>query len=222
MNSWGVIWDSRNLLLQGLLATLALTGATIVGSTVVGFLVGFGRYRRIPVLNAVLRIYIEVFRGTPLLMQLLFIYFGAAYLRWDWMSIFLASFIGLTLFQGAYISEVFRAGFESVPLGQREAATTLGLSRFNITKDVVFPQTLPVVLPPLFAQYLQLIKNTSIASVIGYAELVHEGQAATNLGANAFDVYLVLAAIYFIVSYPLSLAARGLERRIVNRRERVA
>lgn len=222
MNNWVQIWEYRDLLLQGIGATLLLTIVSMMTSTILGFLVGLGRYARIPVLGVVLRVYLEIFRGTPLLVQLLFVYFGAAYLRLDAVSVFIAALIAMTLYQGAYMSEVFRAGFESVPSGQREAATVLGMSRFNINKDVVFPQTLPVVLAPLFGQYLTLVKNTSLASVISYFDIVRQGQAIIDQGVNSFDVYLVVAALFFIISYPLSLVARALEKRTITRRERTA
>ena len=222
MSGWAQIWDYRDLLLQGFFATIVLVLASTVTSTVLGFVVGLGRYARVPVLGVILRIYLEIFRGTPLLVQLLFVYFGAAYMRLDSITVFNASLIAMTLYQGAYISEIFRAGFESVSSGQREAATTLGLSRFNITKDVIFPQTLPVVLPPLFGQYLTLIKNTSLASVISYFEIVRQGQAIIDHGVNSFQVYLVVAAMFFIISYPLSLVARGTEKRGIRKRERIA
>jgi len=221
-NAWEAIWAGRELLWNGLLATLALSAVTIITSTVVGFLVGFARYSRIPVLDVVLRVYLELFRGTPLLIQLMFVYFGAAYLRLDWVSVFIASAIAITLYQGAYISEVFRAGFASVPPGQREAARTLGLSRFHTNKDVVFPQTTLVVLPPLFGQYLTLIKNTVLASVIGFSDIVRQGQAIIERGANSFVVYLVIAALFFAFNYPLSLLAGALERRIIRKRGVVA
>lgn len=222
MSGWDAIWAGRELLLQGLIATLALSAVGIVTSTVVGFFVGFARYARIPVLNVVLRGYLELFRGTPLLIQLLFVYFGGAYLRLDWVTVFSASVIAITLYQGAYISEVFRAGFESVPPGQREAARTLGLSRFHINRDVIFPQTVLVVLPPLFGQYLTLIKNTALASVIGFSDLLRQGQAVIERGGNSFLVYLVIAALFFVFNYPLSLLARSLEERIIKKRGRIA
>lgn len=221
-NAWEAVWAGREILWNGLLATLALSAVAIITSTIVGFLVGFARYSRIPVLNVVLRIYLEVFRGTPLLIQLMFVYFGAAYMRLDWISIFLASVIAITLYQGAYISEVFRAGFESVPFGQREAARTLGLSKFHINKDVIFPQTLLVVLPPLFGQYLTLIKNTVLASVIGFSDIVRQGQAIIERGANSFVVYLVIAALFFAFNYPLSVLVRVIEKRIIRKRGEVA
>jgi polar amino acid transport system permease protein len=167
-------------------------------------------------------VYLEIFRGTPLLIQLLFVYFGAAYLRLDWITVFAASVIAITLYQGAYISEVFRAGFEAVPAGQREAASTLGLSRFHINLHVIFPQTLLVVLPPLFGQYLTLTKNTVLASVIGYSDVVRQGQAIIERGANSFTVYLVVAILFFVFNYPLSLLVRAIEKRIIRKRGEVA
>jgi polar amino acid transport system permease protein len=222
MSDWELLWAGRGLLLNGLIATLVLSAAAIVTSTVIGFLVGFARYQRIPVLSPVLRVYLEIFRGSPLLIQLLFVYFGAAYLRIDWIGVFAAGVIAITLYQGAYISEVFRAGFESVSPGQREAAKTLGLSNFHINKDVILPQTWLVVLPPLFGQYLTLIKNTTLVSVIGYSDIVRNGTAIIERGANSFTVYLVIAVLFFAFNYPLSVLARWMETRIIRRRGEVA
>jgi polar amino acid transport system permease protein len=212
---WSVIWDNRELLLLGFLFTLALVVVTVVTSTILGFLVALARNARVPVLSQVLRVYLEVFRGSPLLVQILFVYFGAAYLGLHGVSVFLAVVIATTLYQGAYISEVFRAGLEAVPRGQREAAITLGLSKFHITKNVVVPQAMRISLPPLFGQYIALIKNTSLASVIGYADLVKQGQGIVDQFGNAFEVFLVVGALYFILSYPFSLAARRLERKSI-------
>lgn len=222
MSELDAIWEGRELLLQGLLATLALSAVAIVTSTIIGFVVGFVRYTRVPLLSAIFRVYLEIFRGTPLLIQLLFVFFGAAYLRLDWVTVFAAGVIAITLYQGAYISEVFRGGFESVPLGQREAATTLGLSRFHINKDVIFPQTILVVIPPLFGQYLTLIKNTALVSVIGFSDLVRQGQAIIERGANSFAVYLFIGVLFFAFNYPLSVLARKIEERIIRKRGSVA
>lgn len=222
MSELDAIWEGRELLLQGLLATLALSAVAIVTSTVIGFVVGFVRYTRVPVLSTIFRVYLEIFRGTPLLIQLLFVFFGAAYLRLDWVTVFMAGVIAITLYQGAYISEVFRGGFESVPVGQREAATTLGLSRYHINKDVIFPQTILVVIPPLFGQYLTLIKNTALVSVIGFSDLVRQGQAIIERGANSFAVYLFIGVLFFAFNYPLSVLARKIEERIIRKRGSVA
>lgn len=210
------IWESRELLLLGFWFTVVLTVVTIITSTVLGFLVALGRSAHIPVLGPILRIYLEVFRGTPLLIQILFIYFGSAYLNLSGITVFGAIAIAMTLYYGAYISEIFRAGFESVPYGQHEAGRSLGLSRFNVIKDVVVPQTFTIVRPPLVGQWISLVKGTALASVIGYADLVRQGQGIIDRIGNPFAVFLVVAALYFIISYPMSLVERHLEKRTVN------
>ena len=216
---WDFIWANRHLLLLGFWFTLTLTLLTIVTSTVVGFLVALARAARVPVLSQALRVYLEVFRGSPLLIQILFIFFGAAYLNIINITVFQAAAIAITFYQGAYVCEIFRAGLESVPKGQREAGQVLGLSRFSLTKEVVLPQTMTVVLPPLFGQYITLVKNTSLASVIGYFDLVRQGQGLIDRQGNPFAIFLVVAALYFIISYPLSLIARYLEKRTIRTRK---
>jgi polar amino acid transport system permease protein len=214
---WSVIADNHYLLLSGFWFTIELTVASIVTSTLLGLVVALIRYLRVPLLAQVARVYLEVFRGSPLLVQILFIYFGAAYLAIDAVTVFIAVLLALTLYQGAYVSEIFRAGLESVPAGQWEAGRTLGLPRWRILKDVVLPQTVTVVLPPLFGQYIGLVKNTSLASVIGYADLTRQGQGIIDRFGNPFLVFLVVAVGYFIISYPLSLTARSLEKRRIRK-----
>lgn len=214
---WHVIASNQHLLLSGFWFTIELTVASIVTSTVLGLIVALIRFLRVPVLAQAGRLYLEVFRGSPLLVQILFIYFGAAYLQIDAVTVFIAVLLALTLYQGAYISEIFRAGLESVPAGQWEAGRTLGLPRWRILKDIVLPQTVTVVLPPLFGQYIGLVKNTSLASVIGYADLTRQGQGIIDRFGNPFLVFLVVAIGYFIISYPLSLTARSLEKRRIRK-----
>jgi polar amino acid transport system permease protein len=214
---WNAIVSNHNLLLSGFWATIELTVASIVTSTVLGLIIALIRFLRVPVLTQVARVYLEVFRGSPLLVQILFIYFGAAYLNIDAVTVFIAVLLALTLYQGAYVSEILRAGLESVPAGQWEAGRTLGLPRWRILKDVVFPQTVTVVLPPLFGQYIGLVKNTSLASIIGYADLTRQGQGIIDRFGDPFLVFLVVAVGYFIISYPLSLTARSLEKRRIRK-----
>jgi polar amino acid transport system permease protein len=214
---WIEIWENRGLLLLGFSQTLSLTVVTVVTSTVLGFLVALVRVNRIPVLTPVVRVYLEIFRGSPPLVQILFVYFAAAYLNLTGVTVFLAVVIALTLFEATFISEIFRAGFEAVPLGQREAGRTLGLSRFSVTRDVVLPQTMTIVLPPLFGQYIALVKVTSLASVIGYADIVRQGQGIVDRFGNPFEVFTVVALLYFIISYPMSLIASHLEARTIKK-----
>ncbi|MDQ0912955.1 polar amino acid transport system permease protein [Streptomyces canus] len=213
---WSVIWSNRALYVDGLWSTVLLSLAAIATATLVGLLVAAVRTSRIPVLAQLARGYLEVFRGTPLLIQMLFIYFGAAYLSGFAISVFGAALLALTLYQGAYIAEVFRAGIEAVPRGQWEASRVLGLSRVQTFGGVILPQTRAIVLPPLVGQYLSLIKDTSIAVVIGYVELVRQGQAVIDRVGDPTTSYLAVAVLYFVICYPLSVLVRRMERKAVT------
>ncbi|MDQ1045241.1 amino acid ABC transporter permease [Streptomyces sp. V4I2] len=212
---WSVIWSNRQLFTDGLWATVLLSLAAIATGTLTGLLVAAVRTSRIPLVAQLARVYLEVFRGTPLLIQMLFLYFGAAYLNLAGITVFGAALLALTLYQGAYIAEIFRAGIEAVPRGQWEAARVLGLSRTQTFTTVILPQTRAIVLPPLVGQYLSLVKDTSIAVVIGYVELVRQGQAVIDRAGDPATTYLAVAALYFVICYPLSLVVRRMERKAV-------
>lgn len=222
---WADVLESREVLLHGFRNTVSLSIVTILTSSALGLLVALLRTERVRFVSPLLRGYLEVFRGSPLLIQMLFIYFGAAYIAQTYelpatvgtylneFSTYEAAVVALTLYEGALISEIFRAGIESVPPGQREAARSLGLSRLHVLRDVVLPQSVTVALPPLVGQYIGLVKDTALAATIVYAELVLEGQAVIARIGLPFHVYIVIAAMYFIVCYPMSLAAARLEQR---------
>jgi polar amino acid transport system permease protein len=212
---WSVIWSNRELFTDGLWATVLLSLAAIATGTLTGLLVAAVRTSRVPLLAQLARIYLEVFRGTPLLIQMLFLYFGAAYLNLAGITVFGAALLALTLYQGAYIAEIFRAGIEAVPRGQWEAARVLGITRVQTFTTVILPQTRAIVLPPLVGQYLSLVKDTSIAVVIGYVELVRQGQAVIDRAGDPATTYLAVAALYFVICYPLSLVVRRMERKAV-------
>ncbi|MFE2423048.1 amino acid ABC transporter permease [Streptomyces hokutonensis] len=214
--NWSVIWSNRELYVSGLGATVLLSLAAIATGTLLGLAVAAVRTSRIPVLTQLARGYLEVFRGTPLLIQMLFIYFGAAYLGLVGITVFGAALLALTLYQGAYIAEIFRAGIEAVPRGQWEAARVLGLPRVQTFVSVILPQTRAIVLPPLVGQYLSLIKDTSIAVVIGYVELVRQGQAVIDRVGDPATSYVAVAVLYFVICYPLSLLVRHMERKAVT------
>jgi polar amino acid transport system permease protein len=213
---WSVISDNRDLYLSGLWSTVLLSLAAIATGTLAGLLVAAVRTSRIPVLAQLARAYLEVFRGTPLLIQMLFIYFGAAYLSGFDISVFGAALLALTLYQGAYIAEIFQAGIEAVPRGQWEASRVLGLGRVQTFTGVILPQTRAIVLPPLVGQYLSLIKDTSIAVVIGYVELLRQGQAVIDRVGDPATSYLAVAVLYFVICYPLSVLVRRMERKAVT------
>ncbi|MEA3125961.1 MAG: polar amino acid transport system permease protein [Caballeronia sp.] len=207
-----LLMSSLPILLQGLLTTLILSVAAIVGGTLVGLLAAvlraFGPWGT----PRLARLYTELFRGTPVLITLMFIYFGVSYFGYA-IDVFAAGVIGLSVYQGAYIAEVFRSGIESVQKGQWEVSQILGLSKTQAFFSVILPQTGKIVLPPLIGQYLSLIKDTSIVSMIGMSELMHQGQAIVDRIGKPVEIYGLVAVLYFIVCFPLSRWVRRHDRR---------
>ncbi|MBB5410784.1 MULTISPECIES: amino acid ABC transporter permease [unclassified Paraburkholderia] len=203
---------SFSILLQGLVTTLLLSIASIVGSTLIGLfaavLRSFGPWGT----ARLARLYTELFRGTPVLITLMFIYFGVSYFGYA-IDVFAAGVIGLSIYQGAYIAEIFRSGIEAVPKGQWEVSQILGLTRAQSFSFVVLPQTGKIVLPPLVGQYLSLIKDTSIVSMIGMSELMHGGQAIVDRVGKPVEIYGLVALIYFAVCFPLSQWVRHHDSR---------
>ncbi|ODT13297.1 MAG: hypothetical protein ABS57_19125 [Mesorhizobium sp. SCN 65-12] len=209
------VWASRWLLLDSFLTTLFLSAIAIVVGTFVGTLVSVLRALNIGVLNVVLRIYVEVFRGTPLLMQLFFVYFGLPMLGIE-VDKFWAAFSAISLYTGAYVAEVLRAGVEAVPKGQVEAATALGLSFGQRLWYVVRPQALRVALPPLVGVYVAIIKDTSLATVIGYNELMRRAMELVLQYGRPLEVLLTVGCLYFIICFPISKFSEWIERRLAR------
>ena len=207
-----LLMTSLAILLQGLLATLLLSAASIVGGTLIGLLAAVLRTFGPGGTARIARLYTELFRGTPVLITLMFIYFGVSYFGYA-IDVFAAGVVGLSIYQGAYISEVFRSGIEAVPKGQWEVSQILGLSKTQAFFSVILPQTGKIVMPPLVGQYLSLIKDTSIVSMIGMSELMHGGQAIVDRVGQPVEIYGLVAVLYFIVCFPLSQWVRHHDRR---------
>lgn len=209
---FSIILESRGVLVDGLLLTIGLSIVAIVLGTVVGFAVAIPYTIRIPVVRQVLRVYIELFRGTPLLMQLFFVYFGLPYMGVT-VDRFPAAVAALTVYSGAYIAEIIRAGIESVPRGQREASESLGLTFAQTMRRVIIPQAATVAVPPLAGFYIGLVKDTSLAMIIGYRELLRTAQEIIDRTGQPMVVYVAVALMYFLICFPLSRLAAQLEGR---------
>ena len=210
--NFSLVSDSFPLLFQGLLMTLLLSIASMIGSTIVGLVAATLRTSRLPVGSQIARVYVEIFRGSPLLITLLVVYYGVAYAGYD-MNVLVAAIIGISVYHGAYIAEIIRGGIEAVPHGQWEASKILGLSSTQTFTSVILPQTRKLVLPPLVGQYIALIKDTSLAFIIGLAELTRQGQSIIDRVGQPVLFYFLVAVIYFIICYPLSLWVQSLDRR---------
>jgi polar amino acid transport system permease protein len=213
--NFGLIWQSLPFLWSGFLVTLALAAVSIVGSTLLGLGVAAVRTSRLPVLPTIARAYVEIFRGSPIPITLLFVYFGAAlYLGYS-VNLFVAAAVGLSVYHSAFVAEIIRSGIEAVPIGQHEAAQILGLKPAQAFRWVVLPQTVKIVLPPMVGQYISLIKDTSIASIIGLAEMMKVGQSIVDRTSDPVSIYLAIAVFYFIVCYPLSVWVTRTQRKAI-------
>ncbi len=212
-----IIWDARWLLLDSFLVTLYLSAAAVVGGTVVGAAIAVVRTLGFVPLNLLLRAYIELFRGTPLLMQLFFIYFGLPMLGLP-IERFWAAFVALTLFTSAYVAEVFRSGIEAVPRGQTEAATALGMSFYQRLVYIISPQALRITLPSLIGVYVSVIKDTSLATVIGYNELTRRSMELVLRYGHPLEFFFAVCVLYFIICYPISKFSERLERSLAARK----
>ena len=212
------------LIAQGFFGIGAFTGGTLrlaLPAIVLGFMLGtaicLARLSRRRWLRLAALIYVEFFRGVPLVMVIFWFWFivpamvGKALPEY---SVALAAFV---IFEAAYLAEIVRAGIQSVPRGQVEAATATGLSSAQTMRQVVLPQALRNMIPALVTQFIVLLKDTSLASIIGYVDLTKAAQIVNNREIRPFELYLFIALIYWLCSYSMSRYARLLENRLAAR-----
>ena len=208
-----VILKNLPFLLQGLLLTVKLSLWTIVGGTAVGLVVGTVRHLRSPVLGTIAAIYVELIRGTPLLVVLFMTYFGVPALLGYKTDAYHAAVSGFIVFIGAYLAEDFRSGLRSVGDRMIQAGLATGLTPWQTLRLIVLPQAVRRVIPAVFSQYVRLFKFTSVASVIGVTELTG---AALLVNAREFQpvtIISMLALTYLVLCYGLSLVGRLLYSR---------
>lgn len=201
-------------LLLGLGVTLKLTAASFCGALAVGLATALLRLSGSPAGRFIARVYMECIRNTPLLIQLIFLYFVLAPVLG--MEAFATAVLSLSLFEGAYVSEIFRAGILSIEQGQWDAARSLGMGKLSAYRLVILPQALRRVLPPLASQGVSIIKDSSLASVIAIAELTLQGQSIVAETFLSFEIWFTVAALYWLVTTALSSAATALERRMAH------
>ena len=201
-----------SLLLQGLELTLAVSFSALLVSVVLGTGLGLLRFFRLPVLARLGNAYVDIVRGIPLIVLLSVVYYGLPTLGLTLPS-FPAAVLALGLYSAAYTSEIVRGGLSSVPVGQIEAGRSLGLSRAQAVRHVVLPQAWRVALPALGNEFISLILGSSLASAVTLQELFSQGRYITNATYRQFEVYAVLAVIYFLLTFALTRVVRWLERR---------
>ncbi len=207
------LWDiARNLLLAARW-TVALSLIAFVGGGVFGMALLLARLAKLPGAQRGVALYVQLFQGTPLLMQLFLAYFGLALLGIE-VSAWVAAGLALTLYASAFLAEIWRGCVDAIPKGQWEAADSLALSFTEKMRHVISPQALRIAIAPTVGFLVQVIKGTALASVIGFVELTKAGTMITNATFRPFTVYACVALMYFALCWPISAYSRRLEREL--------
>jgi len=200
------------LLLRGAVTTVAISVSAMSLALVLGLFAAVGRMSRRRSMRFISGFYVEVIRGTPLLVQLFIVYYGLPSYGIK-LDPFVAGFLTLGIHYGAYLSEVYRAGILSVDRGQWEAAASIGMTRSTVLRMIILPQAIRVILPPIGNYFISMLKDSALTATITVSELLRAGQLRVAITFRAMDIYLMVAAIYLALSYPLSLLIRWLEKR---------
>ncbi|MBW2674644.1 MAG: amino acid ABC transporter permease [Deltaproteobacteria bacterium] len=228
--NWGVIFDNFRALLiwtfphglggeifyglGGLSLSIVLAFIALTASFAIGLAAGLGRLSKSSLISTPSILYIELIRGNPLIMVIFWVYFFSPVLTGMQMDVFWSATIAFTIFSGAYLAEIVRAGVKAIPPGQMEAATASGLNYFKAMRFVILPQALKMMIPAIVGQFIALFKDTSLAYIIGVFELTTVAQTVNNrLMIYPFEIYTTIAVLYFICCYSMSMVARNLERK---------
>ncbi len=211
--NWGLVWNYRVTFLNGWLLTIGVSAAALVLSTLIGVLAAIARRSSFLPLRYSAAFYIETIRGLPLIVLVLAGFYGVANaLHWD--DRISAGIVILSLFSGAYISEIIRAGVESIGRTQWDSARAIGLTTVQTYRFVVFPQVLRQSLPPLAGQFSSIIKDSSLLSIIGITELTFSAQQIASATYSTLACYLPLGICYLLLTVPISLWTKWLEKRV--------
>jgi polar amino acid transport system permease protein len=200
------------ILMMGFVLTLKISATATIFGIIIGTIVGIARLSKEPVTRGLSLAYVELIRNTPLLVQIYIIYFFVgSMLR---LSAFAAGTAALSIFAGAYVGEIVRAGIQSIHKGQMEAARSLGMPYSKAMRFIILPQAFKRIIPPLAGQFISLIKDSSLVSVIALADLMFQGQQAVARTYYAFEVYFTVAFLYLVMTFALSMATQYIERRL--------
>ena len=215
---WSAIWDAIPILLEGAKRTLWISVVGLLGGLVIGLVAGFARAYGGWLSNHIALVFIELIRGTPIVVQVMFIYFALPMMLQAFMPVRIdpltAAVVTIMINSGAYIAEITRGAVLSIHNGFREAGLALGLSKRDTLRYVIMPLALRRMLPPLGNQWIVSIKDTSLFIVIGVAELTRQGQEIIAGNFRAMEIWSAVAVIYLIITLALSYVLRRLERRL--------
>lgn len=213
---WDIIPRSLPLLAEGLLLTVQIAAIVIVISTILGFPLAVARMSKHEIIRWPAQAYIEAFRCTPLLVQLLWVFYAMPALLGITIPAVPSVCIALTANVTAFMSEIYRAGMQSIPVEQVEAAQTLRLSRYHILRHIVVPQAFRQQIPTILSLDIQLFKDTSLVSALGVAELTFQGNILASQTYRPMEVFTTVAIMYFVIAFPLTVITSAIESRIIR------
>ncbi|NLX62675.1 MAG: amino acid ABC transporter permease [Tissierellia bacterium] len=206
--------EYRYYYIEGIKITIMLSFFSLIIGTTLGGILSLLRLSKFKPLKAVSTAYIELIRGTPMMVQIALVFFGSyALLDLD-LDRFIAALIAVSLNSAAYVAEIIRSGIQSVDKGQWEASRSLGLSSSQTMRHVILPQAVKNILPALGNEFVTLIKETAVASTIGVLDLMHASKIVQSSSYTAFDPLVIVAALYFVITFSLSKLVGLLERRL--------
>ncbi|WP_342429799.1 amino acid ABC transporter permease [Neobacillus sp. FSL H8-0543] len=213
---WDILAEYAPFFLEGTLLTIGLSVAGIIIGTVLGLVIGLGKILKNKFLALPFSVYITFFRGTPLLVQIMLIHFAVVPLFLGKTHAIIAAILTLSLNSAAYIAEIFRAGIQSIDKGQMEAARSLGMTHVQAMRYIILPQAIKRMIPPLGNEFIVLIKESSMASLIAAPELLYWGRAMQGQYFRVWEPYLTAALIYLVLTLSLSFLLSRLERRLAT------
>lgn len=210
---FSIVFKVLPLLLEGAAVTIEITALSVGFGFIIGMIVGVARLAKMRILKWLAMIYIDFIRGTPLLVQIFLIYFALPMITGTRIDPFVAAITACSINSGAYIAEIFRAGIQSIDKGQIEAGRSLGLNWFQTMRYVVMPQAFKRVIPPLGNEFIAMLKDSSLVSVIGFEELTRRGQLIIAKTYSSFEIWMAVAILYLIMTLTISRLVAYLERR---------
>lgn len=214
---WDIIPDNLDFLMSGLQMTLIVSAATLVMAMIGGLIIASLDMSKFWPTRALGLVFGEIIRNTPILVQLLWVYYVLPIVFGISIDSLTALLIGLTVYSSAFIAEAYRAGIQAVPVGHREAAQVLGLSPTQTFFRIVLPQAIRMTLPPLAANFVQLIKYSSLGAVISVSEITRRGMELSASTFRPLEIFTFIAVVYFFICWPLAMAIRIWERRLSSR-----
>ena len=208
------VWAGWPELLRGAAVTVEITACALLLGCVMGLLIGIGRLNpKRRVVYGICTAYVAVIRGTPLLVQLFILFFGLPQFG-IMLPAFACGVLGLGIYSGAYVSEVVRGAIQSIDRGQMEAARSIGMSSGQAMTSVILPQAIVRMIPPLGNEFIALIKNSALVSLLTIHDVMHEGQKIISVSYRSLEVYLAIAVIYFVLTGVTTLLLRHFEKRM--------